>query len=82
MVKINFDDNFKKIVSKLKDISIKERVEKLIIKIKNNPEIGKPMKHNRKGTREVYLSPFRLSYSYNKNEETIVILNLYHKDEQ
>lgn len=82
MVKIDFDDNFKKIVSKLKDISIKERIEKLIIKIKNNPEIGKPMKHNRKGTREVYLSPFRLSYSYNKIEETIVILNLYHKDEQ
>ena len=51
-------------------------------KIKNNPEIGKPMKHNRKGTREVYLPPFRLSYAYNKTSDIIIILDFYHKDAQ
>ena len=82
MVKINFDEHFKKTISKIKDSAIKEKIEKLIIKIKNNPQVGKPMKHNRKGTREVYLPPFRLSYAYNRNSDTIIILDFYHKDEQ
>ena len=82
MVKIDFDEHFKRTISKIKDSSIKERIKKLIIKIKNNPQVGKPMKHNRKGTREVYLPPFRLSYAYNKNSDTIIILDFYHKDEQ
>ena len=82
MVKIDFDEHFKKTISKIKDSSIKERIEKLIIKIRNNPQIGKPMKHNRKGTREVYLPPFRLSYAYSIQSGTIIILDFYHKDEQ
>ncbi|MBI2631574.1 type II toxin-antitoxin system RelE/ParE family toxin [Candidatus Pacearchaeota archaeon] len=82
MVKIDFDEHFKRTVSKIKNFSIKDRIEKLIIKIKNNLQVGKPMKHNRKGTREVYLQPFRLSYAFNKNNDTIVILDFYHKDEQ
>ena len=51
-IKIKFDDNFKKI-----DNSYKNKVKKQINKIIQNPEIGKPMKANRKGTREVYVSP-------------------------
>ncbi len=82
MVKVDFDEHFKRRVSKIKDASIKVRIEKLISKIRDNPEIGKPMKHNRKGTREIYLPPFRLSYAYNKNNDIIVILDFYHKDEQ
>jgi len=82
MVKIDFDEQFKRIISKIKDTSIKERVIKLIAKIEENPEIGKPMKHQRKGTRELYLPPFRLSYAYNKAENVVVILDFYHKDSQ
>ena len=82
MVRIDFDNRFKKIISKIKDASIKNRIEKLIFKIANNPEIGKPMKHNRKGTREIYLTPFRLSYAYDKTNDVIVILDFYHKDGQ
>ena len=82
MVRVDFDEHFKKIISKIKDASIKGRIEKLIIKIRNNPQIGKPMRHNRKGTREVYLPPFRLSYAYNKNTDIIIVLDIYHKDQQ
>ncbi len=64
------------------DKSYLERVEKLIIKIIQNPELGKPMKFDRKGTREVYLKPFRLSYAYNKNQDFLYLLDIYHKDEQ
>lgn len=74
-------DNFKRIRDKL-DKSILIKLSKQIEKIIENPEIGKPMRYNRKGTREVYLSPYRLSYSYNKEKGIIYLLDLYHKDEQ
>nr|WP_309250833.1 hypothetical protein [Methanosphaera stadtmanae] len=48
----------------------------------SNPVIGKPMRHNRKGTREVYVSPFRLSYVYEEQKDFIVFLDVYHKDKQ
>jgi mRNA-degrading endonuclease RelE of RelBE toxin-antitoxin system len=73
-----------KFLSKLKKIdkSYLERLEKLIIKIVSDPDIGKPMKYNRKGTREVYLSPFRLSYAYDKFKDILFFLDIYHKNEQ
>lgn len=40
------------------------------------------MKYTRKGTNEVYISPFRLSYLYSKEEDKIIFLDLYHKDRQ
>jgi len=40
------------------------------------------MRHDRKGTREVYIPPFRLSYGYDKNSDSLTFLTIYHKDEQ
>lgn len=82
MVKVIFEDHFQKTFSKIKDKALKEHIIKQIIKIRENPEIGKLMMYSRKGTREVYVSPFRLSYYYIKEENKIIILDLYHKDEQ
>ena len=82
MVEIRFDKNFGNIFSKLKDELLKEKIKKQIKKISKNPEVGKPMKNIRKGTRELYIKPFRLSYSYLKNENLIYILDFYHKKNQ
>ena len=56
MVDIIFDSHFKKDFKKIKDKSIKEKIIKQISKIKENPEIGKPMRYCRKGTRELYIT--------------------------
>ncbi len=64
------------------DGSLIDRVQKIIKKIIEDPEIGKPMRFDRKGTREVYLPPFRISYSYNKGDDILYLLEIYHKDEQ
>lgn len=80
MVDVIFDPNFKKDFKKIKDKSVKEKIIKQVSKLKNNPELGKPMRFERKGTRELYISPWRLSYKNDKN--TIYILALYHKDLQ
>jgi len=82
MVEVIFDDSFKKLFSKIKDNLLKEKIIKQIQKLKNNPEAGKPMRNVRKGTRELYIKPFRLSYKYYLDKNIIEILDLYHKDEQ
>ena len=80
MVEVIFDLEFKKDFKKIKDKFVKEKIIKQVSKIRNNPELGKPMRFDRKGNRELYISPWRLSY---KLEENIVyILALYHKDLQ
>jgi len=80
VVEVIFDPNFKRSFIKIKDKSIKDKIIKQVSKIKLNPEVGKPMRFGRKGTRELYIAPYRLSYMYKKDR--IYILDLYHKDFQ
>jgi len=82
MVTVEFDPVFQKLFSKIKDSSLKEKIIKQVMKLKENPLLGKPMRYIRKGTRELYVSPFRLSYLYMKEEDKLLVLDLYHKDEQ
>lgn len=81
MVFLQTSDKFERAINKT-DNAFHLQVDKLIDKILANPEIGKPMRYDRKGTREVYIGHFRLSYSYDKLSDTLFLLDLYHKDEQ
>jgi len=82
MVIVEYGCSFEKIIKKIKNRTLKEQVKKQIKKIIDNPELGKPMRFGRKGTRELYIAPFRLSYVFIKEDDRIVFLDLYHKDEQ
>lgn len=82
MVDISFDPAFSKQISKISDSLLKERILKQIGKIRADPEVGKPMMHTRKGTREVRIPPFRLSYVYSRQLDSVEILEIYHKNEQ
>jgi len=82
MVTVEFSPLFEKILKKIKNLSAKNQLKKQITKIIENPEMGKPMRYSRKGTRELYIVPYRLSYSWIKDEDKIIFLDLYHKDEQ
>ena len=73
---------FERKLKHIRDKSLKIKIFKQIKKIIENPELGKPMMHQRKGTRELYIKPFRISYAYIKEENKIIFLELYHKDEQ
>lgn len=81
MVGIEVTSHFQKVISKIDKVA-RMKVLKQIEKIKNNPEIGKPMMYSRKGTRELYIPPFRVSYAYIKEENKVIFLDLYHKDNQ
>ncbi|MBW2990526.1 type II toxin-antitoxin system RelE/ParE family toxin [Candidatus Woesearchaeota archaeon] len=80
MVEVIYAPFFETKFKKIKNESLKERIIKQIIKIKNNPEIGKPMMHDRKGTRELYIKPYRLSYRI--QDKIIYVLDIYHKNKQ
>ena len=82
MLTIEYKDDFLKRITKIKDTIMKEQIKKNITKIIERPEIGKPMRYTRKGTRESYIGPYRLAYAYLKNENNLIFLDFYHKDEQ
>ena len=82
MLNIEQKPVFLKKISKIKDNLFKERVKKQIAKIIENPEIGKPMRYSRKGSREVYISPFRLTYKYYPQENKVLFADFYYKDKQ
>ena len=84
MVNVKYDDNFQRTISKLKDQEMQKSIKNKIKKVIANPEIGKPMRNLRKGTREVYVGggTFRISYNYYKEQDLVEFLDFYHKDEQ
>lgn len=82
MVIVKYDSLFEQKVRKIKNSADKEKIKKQMVKILESPDIGKPMRYSRKGTREVYVSSFRLSYIYSQQENSVLFLDLYHKDEQ
>ena len=82
MLDIEYRGGFLKKISKIKDESLKSKIKKQIEKMIENPEIGKPMRYSRKGTRELYISPYRLAYAYFPSENKIILLEIYHKNDQ
>lgn len=81
MVEIKFlvtTDKFEKDVKKIKNGSIKLRLKKQIKKISENPNVGKPLKHDLKGERTVYIKPFRLIYTVQKDK--LILLKFEHRN--
>ena len=77
MVKVVVSPEFEKEIKHLKDKSIKDRVQKQILKIRENPRIGKPLRYNLKGERSLRASHFRLIYAFDK--DTIYLLRFEHR---
>ncbi|MCH7562072.1 MAG: type II toxin-antitoxin system RelE/ParE family toxin [Thaumarchaeota archaeon] len=82
MVIVEYESHFRDIFKKIKDNSFQIKIKKQIQKIIKNPKVGKPMRYGRKGTRELYVSPFRISYLYIEHENKIVFSDIYHKKKQ
>jgi len=75
MVTITPSKEFIKGVKKLDDFE-KEKLEKQIGKIIQNPLVGKPLKYKR-GERTLYIKPFRLIYSV--RGDNIILLKFEHR---
>ena len=74
---IVYTSKFEHEVKKIKDTSVKDRLEKSIRKIVENPEIGKPLGYVLKGERTVRIPPFRLIYTISENR--LILLRFEHR---
>lgn len=74
-----FTDDFERSVKKIRDSLLKERVKSQIRKIISHPDVGKPLRFQRKGERSVRIPPFRLIYAVEGS--TIYFLDFGKRDE-
>ena len=75
MVKITLSKKFIKDIKRLDEFQ-KNKIEKQIKKIIQNPSVGKPLKYKR-GERSLYVKPFRLVYTLKTDE--IILLKFDHR---
>ena len=75
MVIITPSKRFKKCVKRLDNFE-REKIEKQIKKVIENPRVGKPLRYKR-GERSLYIKPFRLVYAVRGNE--IILLKFDHR---
>lgn len=61
-MKLIYTEEFKGDLRKIKDAKIQTRIKKLIQKIIDNPEVGKPLKYELFSLRSVRIPPFRILY--------------------
>lgn len=69
-------NKFKKAFKNL-DSSIKQKVNKQIKKILENPKVGKLLRYNLKNERAVYVKPYRIIYTFKGS--TLYLLKLKHR---
>jgi len=72
-------DTFNKDVGEIRDKILKERLLKVIERIKENPKSGKPLhgKFNRFG---IYIGKYRLVYDVLDAEKRIILIRFRHRD--
>jgi len=64
---IIYTQKFERDVRKVKDSSLKEKLEKQIRKIVDYPETGKPLRYGPKGELTIYVKPYRLIYAVQRD---------------
>lgn len=82
MVAIKFivpTDKFERDVRKIRDKSLKEKLQKQIDKVADNPNFGKPLRYGLKGEWSIYLKPYRLTYKVEGDK--LVLLRFEHRKE-
>ncbi len=75
MVKIVPSKKFLKDIKNIDQLK-REKIEKQIKKILENPFVGKPLKYTR-GERALYIKPFRLVYAIRGDE--LILLKFEHR---
>ena len=74
---IIYTQKFESDVKRVKDRLTRERLEKQLRRIVENPEIGKPLRFGLKFERTVRMNPYRLIYAINGN--SLILLRFEHR---
>jgi len=73
-MQIIFSKEFKREYKKIKEKNLRLKIIKQIKKLSEQPESGKPLKHNLKNHRSLRIPPFRIIYRLEKNK---IIINCF-----
>jgi addiction module RelE/StbE family toxin len=82
MVDIKFivpTEKFEDDVKKIRDKSLKEKLQKQIDKITENPAFGKPLRYSLRGEWSIYVKPYRLIYKV--EGDRLILLRFEHRKE-
>jgi addiction module RelE/StbE family toxin len=74
---IVYTEKFERDVKKVRDSSLKGRLEKQVRKISENPEFGKPLKYGLKGEWTIRVPPYRLIYAV--RGDRLILLRFEHR---
>lgn len=76
------DPQLQKKLEKLfkKDRKTYEHLKKKLVELSSNPEIGKPLRNVLKNNRRLHIGSFVLVYKFNKEGNTITLLEFEHHD--
>lgn len=81
MVEIKYiipTDKFKDDVKKIRDKTVKERLQKQINKLSEKPNLGKPLKYDLRGEWSIHLKPYRLIYKVDGDK--LILLRYEHRE--
>lgn len=76
---IVYTEKFERDVKKARDGSLKEKLEKQIRKIVEDPEFGKPLRYGLKGEWTIRVKPYRLIYAVQGDK--LILLRFEHRKE-
>jgi len=82
MVEVKFivpTDKFEHDVKKIRDKNLKEKLQKQIEKVAENPNLGKPLRYALKGEWSIHVKPYRLIYKVEGDK--LILLRFEHRKE-
>ena len=72
-------DSFRADVKKIRDKSVKERLQKQIEKVAEDPNFGRPLRYHLRGEWSVRVKPYRLIYKVEGDK--LILLRFEHRKE-
>ena len=75
---IVYTHEFRREIKKVRDKAMQGKVKKIVQKIIDNPEVGKPLRYELEGLRSVRVPPFRILYEH--TGDSIIFHTFEHRD--
>ncbi len=77
VTKEEFERQFRDLTKKDKPLA--ERLAKAILKLEENPYLGKPLSYDLSGLRSLRVGKYRIIYEINENEKKVILMAVSHR---
>ncbi len=77
VTKEEFEHQFRDLTKKDKPLA--ERLAKAILKLEENPYLGKPLSYDLSGLRSLRVGKYRILYEINENEKKVILRAVSHR---